>query len=155
MATLFISIGTFIVYSICVIVLAIGGLSMTSAGQTFETMFNNFFGTVIPSIAVGAFDIFTFLIFVAILQTIIWCFRIEFHEGKLRDIPIDCVLMAIVPMLYVHWNPGDNFCLLLALIGYLIPTGVMWMNTILLRLGKNGLDGRESQYKKADGRAAR
>ena len=58
MATLLISIGTFIVYSICVIVLAIGGLSMTSAGQTFETMFNNFFGTVIPSIAVGAFDIF-------------------------------------------------------------------------------------------------
>lgn len=49
MATLLISIGTFIVYSICVIVLAIGGLSMTSAGQTFETMFNNFFGTVIPS----------------------------------------------------------------------------------------------------------
>ena len=144
MATLLISIGTFIVYSICVIVLAIGGLSMTSAGQTFETMFNNFFGTVIPSIAVGAFDIFTFLIF-----------RIEFHEGKLRDIPIDCVLMAIVPMLYVHWNPGDNFCLLLALIGYLIPTGVMWMNTILLRLGKNGLDGRESQYKKTDGRVSR
>ena len=98
MATLLISIGTFIVYSICVIVLAIGGLSMTSAGQTFETMFNNFFGTVIPSIAVGAFDIFTFLIFVAILQTIIWCFRIEFHEGKLRDIPIDCVLMAIVSL---------------------------------------------------------
>ena len=29
------------------------------------------------------------------------------------------------------------------------------MNTILLRLGKNGLDGRESQYKKADGRVSR
>lgn len=148
MATLLVAIGTFVVYAFCVFILAIGGLSMTSAGQTFETMFNNFFGEVIPSIAVGVFDVFTFFIIVVIPQLIIWCFRIEFHEGKLRDIPIDCVLMAIMPMLYVHWNPGDKFCVLLALIGYLLPTCVMWFNTILLRLGKNGLDGRESQYKK-------
>ena len=52
MATLLVSIGTFVVYAICVFFLAIGGLSMTDTGQTFETMFNNFFGTIIPSIAV-------------------------------------------------------------------------------------------------------
>ena len=52
MATLLVSIGTFVVYAICVFFLAIGGLSMTDTGQTFETMFNIFFGTIIPSIAV-------------------------------------------------------------------------------------------------------
>ena len=118
-------------------------------------MFNNFFGAIIPSIAVGAFDIVMALIVIGIPQMIILSFRIEFHEGKLYDIPIDCALMALAPMLFVHWNPGDNFCVLLALILYLIPTGVMWLNTILLRLGKNGLDGRDSQYKKVDGKVSR
>lgn len=155
MATLLVSIGTFVVYAICVFFLAIGGLSMTDTGQTFETMFNNFFGTVIPSIAVGAFDILTALVVIGIPQCVIWAFRSSFHEGKLYDIPIDCILMAIFPMLYVHWNPGDKFCVLLALIGYLIPTGVLWLNTILLRLGKNGLNGMESPRKKTDSKSSR
>lgn len=82
-------------------------------------------------------------------------FRRSFHEGKLYDIPIDCILMAIFPMLYVSWNPGDKFCVLLALIGYLIPTGVLWLNTILLRLGKNGLNGMESPRKKTGSKISR
>lgn len=152
MGTILVAIGTYIVYAICAIVLAVAGLGTTKPGQGILTTINDFLSIGLPNVMVCIFDVLLAIPFLVIPEMIVVCICAIVTDGKLRRLPIAGLGLIIVPIWYNNINQGIQgardkaFCTLLALIVFLAAAGFLWYWTF-----SEYTSAKEKKQKEAQG----
>ena len=112
-------LGIIVVGTICVILLGIGGLSMTGPGQLIQTIINEVIPNTLASVSIGIFDLLIAIPFLLLPQFLAITVCLCLHRGNILDVVIALTGASVAPIIFYHLNDGDMFCLGISIVVYI------------------------------------